>query len=56
MKRIIRLTESDLTRIIKKTINEMEDEDFMRGADKYYDNAYGNYDEAAYDNDVVIRM
>jgi hypothetical protein len=38
MKKIIRLTESDLARIIKRTINEMEDEDFMRGADKYYDN------------------
>ena len=38
MKKIIRLTESDLARIIKRTINEMEDEDFMRGSDKYYDN------------------
>lgn len=34
MKKIIRLTESDLARIVKRTINEMEDEDFMRGADK----------------------
>jgi hypothetical protein len=34
MKRIIRLTESDLTRIVKRTINEMEDEEdygTMRG-------------------------
>ena len=39
MKKIIRLTESDLTRIIKRTINEMEDEDFMRGADKNWDDS-----------------
>ena len=39
MKRIIKLTESDLTRIIKRTINEMEDEDFMRGADKNWDDS-----------------
>ena len=39
MKRIIRLTESDLTRIVKRTINEMEDEDFMRGADKNWDDS-----------------
>jgi hypothetical protein len=44
MKRIIRLTESDLTRIIKKTINEMEDEDFMRGADRNWDDDFG-YEE-----------
>ena len=37
MKNVIRLTESDLTRIVKRTINEMEDEDFMRGADKNWD-------------------
>ena len=37
MKKIIRLTESDLTRIVRRTINEMEDEDFMRGADKNWD-------------------
>lgn len=34
MKKVIRLTETDLARIVKRTINEMEDEDFMRGADK----------------------
>jgi len=34
MKKIIRLTESDLARIVKRTINEMEDEDFMKGADR----------------------
>ena len=39
MKKIIRLTESDLTRIVKRTINEMEDEDFMRGADKNWDDS-----------------
>ena len=39
MKRIIRLTESDLTRIVRRTINEMEDEDFMRGADKNWDDS-----------------
>jgi len=37
MKNVIRLTESDLTRIVRRTINEMEDEDFMRGADKNWD-------------------
>ena len=38
MKKIIRLTESDLTRIVKRTLNEMKDEDFMRGTDKNWDN------------------
>lgn len=37
MKNVIRLTESDLRRIIQKSINEMEDEDFMRDADKNWD-------------------
>ena len=37
MKKIIKLTESDLTRIVKRTINEMEAEDFMRGADKNWE-------------------
>ena len=37
MKKIIRLTESDLRRIVKRTINEMEDEDFMRGADRNWE-------------------
>ena len=37
MKNVIRLTESDLRRIIQKSINEMEDEDFMKGADKNWD-------------------
>ena len=39
MKNVIRLTESDLRRIIQKSINEMEDEDFMRGADKNWDDS-----------------
>jgi hypothetical protein len=37
MKKIIRLTESDLARIVKRTINEMEDEDFMRSADRNWE-------------------
>ena len=37
MKKTIRLTESDLIRLVKKTINEMEDEDFMRGADRNWE-------------------
>jgi hypothetical protein len=37
MKKIIRLTESDLARIVKRTINEMEDEDFMKGADRNWE-------------------
>lgn len=45
MKKIIRLTESDLTRIIKRTINEMEDEDFMRGADKNWNDKYYEEDD-----------
>lgn len=28
MKKVIRLTEADLTRIVKRTINEMEDEEW----------------------------
>jgi len=39
MKNVIRLTESDLRRIIQKSINEMEDEDFMKGADKNWDDS-----------------
>ena len=46
MKRIIRLSESDLTRII----NELEDVEFMRSADKVWRNkkiesALGTYDD-----------
>lgn len=41
MKKVIKLTEADLTRIVRRvikeneTIREFEDEDFLRGADKY---------------------
>ena len=41
MKKVIRLTEADLTRIVRRvikeneTIREFEDEDFLKGADKY---------------------
>lgn len=44
MKKIIRLTESDLARIVKRTINEMEDEDFMRGADRNWEDRYEDDD------------
>jgi hypothetical protein len=37
MKRIIRLTESDLARIVKRTINEMDDEDLMRSVDRNWE-------------------
>ena len=53
MKKIIRLTESDLTRIIQNTINEMEDEDFMKGADKNWDDHeeddFSDFDNTMYD-------
>ena len=50
MKKIIRLTESDLKRIIKRTINEMEDEDFMRGADKNWkEDNFSDLDSTMYD-------
>ena len=53
MKKVIRLTESDLTRIVRRvikeneTIREFEDEDFLRGADKYEmeDEPLGSTDE-----------
>ena len=45
MKRIVRLTERDLSRIVKRTINEMEDEDFMRGADKNWNDKYYEEDD-----------
>ena len=50
MKKIIRLTESDLTRIVRRTINEMEDEDFMRGADKNWDDHEEEDDFSDFDN------
>lgn len=31
MKKIVRLTESDLTRIVKRTINEMDKENILKG-------------------------
>jgi hypothetical protein len=44
---------SELTRIVKRTINEMEDEDFMRGADKNWDNHkeddFSDLDNTMYD-------
>ena len=45
MKKIIRLTESDLARIVKRTINEMEDEDFMRGADRNWEDRMEDEDD-----------
>jgi hypothetical protein len=50
MKNVIRLTESDLRRIIQKSINEMEDEDFMRGADKNWDDHEKEDDFSDFDN------
>jgi hypothetical protein len=50
MKRVIKLTESDLTRIVRRTINEMEDEDFMRGADKNWDDHEEEEDFSDFDN------
>jgi hypothetical protein len=37
MKKIIRLTESDLARIVRRTINEMDDEDLMRSVDRNWE-------------------
>lgn len=53
MKKVIRLTEADLTRIVRRvikeneTIREFEDEDFIKGADKYEmeDEPLGSTDE-----------
>ena len=52
MKKIVRLTEADLTRLVKRTINEMDDmEDEM---DEYkseeYHNSLGNMMGHFYDN------
>lgn len=49
MKRIIRLTESDLTRIVRRTINEIEDEE---STERRYDDSknYGTDDESRYDD------
>lgn len=45
MKRIIRLTESDLTRIVRRTINEMEDEDLMRSVDRNWEDREEDEDD-----------
>jgi len=45
MKKIIRLTESDLARIVRRTINEMEDEDFMRSADRNWEDREEDEDD-----------
>ena len=54
MKKVIKLTESDLTRIVRRvikeneTIREFEDEDFLRDTDKYgmeEDEPLGSTDE-----------
>jgi hypothetical protein len=41
MKKVVRLTESDLTRLVKRIINEMDDDEFfykeMPGKEYYYD-------------------
>ena len=42
MKKIIRLTESDLARIVKRTINEMDDEDLMRSVDRNWEDKTDN--------------
>ena len=43
MKKIIRLTESDLTRIVKRTINEMESDDYKDRS--MYSPYYGEGDD-----------
>jgi hypothetical protein len=37
MKKIVKLTETDLTRLVKRTINEMEDMDETMSYDDFYD-------------------
>jgi hypothetical protein len=55
MKRIIKLTESDLTRIVKRTINEMESDDYKDRSmyDPYYgddeDDDFSDLDNTMYD-------
>ena len=45
MKRIIRLTESDLARIVRRTINEMDDEDLMRSVDRNWEDREEDEDD-----------
>ena len=45
MKKVIRLTEADLTKIIKRTINEMDDEDFMRSVDRNWEDRMEDEDD-----------
>ena len=45
MKKIIRLTESDLTRIVRRTINEMDDEDLMRSVDRNWEDREEDEDD-----------
>ena len=55
MRKIIRLTESDLTRIVKRTINEMESDDYKDRSmyDPYYgdeeDEDFSDLDDTMYD-------
>jgi hypothetical protein len=50
MKKVIRLTEADLTKIIKRTISEMDDEDYLEYEEDYYDeNEYYNLIDQAKD-------
>ena len=51
MKKIIRLTESDLYRLIKRTINEMEDEDFMKVADRNWEDRMDDEEDFEYEED-----
>jgi len=37
MKKIVKLTETDLTRLVKRTINEMEDMDETMSYEDFYD-------------------
>ena len=41
MKKVIKLTESDLHRIVKRVIREFEDPDFFRDAEKNWDRIHG---------------
>ena len=45
MKKIIRLTESDLVKIVKRVIREFEDPEFLRGADDNWKRIHGDDDE-----------
>ena len=56
MKKLIRLTETDLHRIVKRVIREFEDPDFLKGAEENWEKIHGKDEESENTVDLEQRF